>query len=119
MRLISLLLLVLAGASCGGRAANDPRSVFAIPATPSISALTPSSNPANSPPFTLMIRGNNFGTDTVAFWNGVPQQTTIVDSGQLQVLVTATDMASPGLNHIFVRTAGFNSNTVDFNVTPQ
>ena len=79
----------------------------------------PNAAPVNSVPFTMTISGNNFGTDAIVFWNGTPQQTTFVTSSQLMVAVTDTDLMFVGFAHLFVRTAGMNSNTVDFDVTAQ
>jgi IPT/TIG domain-containing protein len=121
MRLISLLLLISLGVGCGtGKrsASTGPRAGFGFSA-PSINALTPSSSPVNSAPFTMTIQGSNFGTDAVAFWNGTAQHTTFVSSSQLLVTVTDTDLMFVGLTHVFVSTGGLNSNTLDFNVTPQ
>lgn len=62
---------------------------------------------------------SNFGPDAVVFWNEVPQSTRFLSSQQLQVAVTEADLMQFGLAHIFVRTGGLNSNTVDFDVTAQ
>jgi hypothetical protein len=121
MRFLGLLLLFSLALGCG----NGSRSVNSDPSpgfgttVPSMTALTPSSSPVNSPPFTVTIQGSDFGTDAVVFWNGVPQHTTFVSSGQLLMTVTDTDLMFTGLAHVFVRTGGLNSNTLDFNVTPQ
>jgi hypothetical protein len=121
MRFISLMLLVAFGVACGNGKRSEtfgPRAGFGV-STPSINALTPNSSPVNSTPFTMTIQGSNFGADAVAFWNGTAQQTTSVNSSQLLVTVTATDLMFAGSTHVFVRTGGLNSNTVDFTVTPQ
>jgi len=120
MRFISLLLLIAFSVACG----NGKRSETFTPrgfgvSLPSIIALTPNSIPVNSTPFTMTIQGSNFGPDAVAFWNGTAQQTTFVNSSQLLITVTETDLMFTGLTHVFVRTGGVNSNTLDFNVTPQ
>jgi hypothetical protein len=121
MRLFSLLLLVSLGVGCGAGTrtpSNDPRAGFGF-SPPSINALTPNSSPVNSVPFTMTIQGSNFGTDAVVFWNGTAQHTTFISSSQLLVTVTDTDLMFAGLTQVFVRTGGLNSNTLDFNVTPQ
>ena len=121
MRLISLLLLFSLTVGCGSGthvAGRDPRPGFGV-TFPSITALTPSSSPVNSPSFTMTIQGTNFGTDAVAMFNGVTQQTTFINSTALLVTVTDTDLMFAGLTHVLVRSGGMNSNTVDFNVTPQ
>jgi IPT/TIG domain len=121
MRLISLLLLFSLTVGCGSGshvAGSDPRPGFGV-TFPSITALTPSSSPVNSPAFTMTVQGTNFGTDAVVLWNGVTQQTTFINSTELLVTVTDTDLMFAGLTHVFVRSGGMNSNTVDFNVTVQ
>lgn len=121
MRIISLLLLVAFGVACGNgkhSALPGPGAGFGF-SPPSINGLTPDSSPVNSTPFTMTIQGSNFGVDAAAFWNGTAQQTTFVNSTQILVTVTDTDLMFTGITHVFVRTGGLNSNTVDFNVTPQ
>jgi IPT/TIG domain len=121
MRLISLLLLTCFGIGCGagtGTPGSTPHFGSGF-SPPSVSALTPNSSPANSAPFTITIDGNNFGADAVVFWNGAAQHTTFVNPTQLLVTVTSVDLMFVGITHVFVRTGGFNSNTLDFNVTPQ
>lgn len=86
---------------------------------PSIAALVPSSVPVNSVPFTMTVNGANFGTDAIVLWNGVPQHTTFLSASQLLVAVTDVDLMFVGLTHVFVRTGGMNSNTLDFDVAPQ
>ena len=86
---------------------------------PSLAALAPISVPVNTVPFTMTVTGNNFGTDAIVFWNGTAQHTTFVTSNQLLVAVTDADLMFAGLIHVFVRTGGMNSNTVDFDVAPQ
>lgn len=124
MRLVSLSLLLLsffcAGlcVGCGGRPATDPRlgTVFA---QPSITSFTPNETPVDSVPFTMTVNGSQFGTDAVVFWNGVAQHTIFISSSQLLVQLTDADLMFTGLVKVFVHTGGINSNTMDFNVTPQ
>lgn len=122
MRLLGLVLLFLLASGCGnGDPSNSTRGPHFGTGTfpPSINQLTPNTAPVNSAPFTMTIQGQNFLPDAVVFWNAMPQQTTFVSATQLQVAVTATDLTFSGLNPIVVRTGGMNSNTVDFNETPQ
>jgi hypothetical protein len=115
-----LLLLSLFAIGCGTTrpSSGDPFKIFVV-SVPSIMTLTPNSVPVNSVPFTMTINGSNFGTDAVVFWHGIPQSTFFVTSNQLMVKVTDTDLMFTGLVPIYVRTGGQNSNTVDFDVTPQ
>jgi IPT/TIG domain len=121
MRFIGLLLLVSVGIGCGTGSdpANRSPHFGVVFSPPSISALTPNSSPVDSVSFVMTITGTNFSTDATAFWNGVAQHTTFVSSNQLLVTVTDTDLSFAGLSHIFVRAGGMNSNTLDFDVTPQ
>ena len=121
MRLVCVLLLAALGAGCGrGSGTHSPlHPVVASTTFPTISILSPNSAPVNSTPFIMTINGSNFGTDAVVFWNGVPQRTTFVSANQLIAAVTDTDLSFTGLAHVFVQSAGVNSNTVDFNVSPQ
>jgi len=121
MRFITVLLLIVFSVACGNGKRSEtlgPRAGFGV-SSPSIVALTPNSSLVNSTPFTMTIQGSNFGPDAIAFWNGTAQQTTFVNSGQLLVTVTEADLMFTGLTHVFVRSGGFNSNTLDFNVIPQ
>jgi len=120
MRPIGLLLATSLLLGCGSGHGGDPgfhaRTGFQAP---SISQLAPNSVPVNSPSFTMTISGANFGTDAVLFWNGNPQTVFFVSSSQLTTIVTDTELSFAGFAHVFVRTAGMNSNTVDFNVAPE
>jgi hypothetical protein len=121
MRYIALLLASLLTIGCGagtGAGNHDPLRI-GIFAPPAITTLTPDSVPVNSVPFSMTINGDNFGTDAVAFWNGVPQRTFLVTSKQLMVAVTDADLMFAGLAHVYVHSGGQNSNTVDFDVAVQ
>lgn len=111
-----LLVFVLAG--CGSEfsvhgALGAGGSTF----PPSLAALLPDRAPVNSLPFTMTVNGTNFTSDATAFWNGTPQHTVFVNSNGLLVAVTQTDLMFAGLAQAYVRTAGTNSNAVNFNVT--
>jgi hypothetical protein len=121
MRYFCVRVVTLLTIGCGTPKSptnGDPLKMFVFSA-PSITTLTPGSVPVNSVPFTMTINGANFGTDAVVFWHGIPQSTFFVTSNQLMVKVTDTDLMFTGLVPIYVRTGGQNSNTVDFDVTPQ
>ena len=120
MRYIGFLFASLLTLGCGmGSGNHDPHSVVALFSPPSITTLTPNNVPVNSVPFTITINGSNFGTDAVVFWNNAPQFTVFVTSNQLMANVTETDLNFAGMVPVYVRTAGLNSNTVNFDVTVQ
>lgn len=119
MRFTGLSLAILLTVGCGAGDGN-PHTMFGTGFTPpALMQLSPRSVPVNSVPFTLIVNGANFGPDAVVFWNELPQSTRFLSSQQLQVAVTEDDLMQFGLAHIFVRTGGLNSNTVDFDVTAQ
>lgn len=119
MRFTGLLLAILLSVGCGD-GSHDPSTKFGTSFTPpALMELSPSTVPVNSVPFTLTVNGANFGTDAVVFWNDIPQSTRFVNPKQLLVTVTDTDLMQFGLAHVFVRTGGLNSNTLDFDVSAQ
>jgi len=87
--------------------------------SPSITALTPNSVPVNSVPFTMTVNGQNFGTDAIVFWNGTPVFTRFVSSEAVMADLTRTNLMFAGPAHVYVRSGGLNSNTVNFDVTVQ
>lgn len=122
MRCFSLLLATLVAVTlfsvgCGNAAGNDPFKTTGNFMPPAIMSLTPPSVPVNSVPFTMEVAGTNFGPGSQVFWNGTPRFTRIVNSTTLQVSVTQTDLDYAGLVPIYVRAAGLNSNTVQFDVS--
>lgn len=123
MRYYVVLLLVsvlYTGCGAGDPAVkNDPHGVGTTFIVPAITTLTPDSVPVDSVPFTLTVNGSDFGTDAIVFWNGTPLNTRFITSGQLIAQLSSTDLQFAGLVPVYVRTQGFNSNTVDFHVTIQ
>jgi hypothetical protein len=119
MRLNGLLLAILLTVGCGA-GSHDPQTMFGTSfSPPALMELTPNSVPVNSPPFSMTVNGAHFGFDALVFWNDIPQSTRFISSQQLQVSLTDDDLMQFGLAHVFVRTGGLNSNTVDFDVTAQ
>ena len=90
------ILLVLGG--CGGGSSGV---LTTFNATPAILNLYPSNITAGSATFTLSIAGTGLMSNsqgvTFAYWNGSPRSTTLnLVTNQLQVAITAADVASPG-----------------------
>jgi IPT/TIG domain len=121
MRVISILLatLVIVGCGAGNGKAPVATKVSTVVLPPAITALAPISTPSNSAPFLLTINGSNFGTDSIVFWNNVPHTANVISSRQLLVALNSNDLMSSGLVPVFVRSAGLNSNTMDFVLTIQ
>ena len=120
MRFASVILASLLALGCGTGSGNDPHGLkTSALSPPSIIELVPNSVPVNSVPFFVTINGTNFLTDAIVVWNGTPLNTTFVSSKQLMAVLEATDLQNVGLIRVYVRTGGLNSNTVDFDVTPQ
>jgi hypothetical protein len=116
----TLLFILLAITGCGAGNNRQPTVLFGSGVSaPMLSTLTPDTAPFGSPTFTLTVNGNNFGLDATVFWNGTPARTIPVTSNQLMVQITDTDMQTAGMIPVFVRTAGQNSNTVNFNVSTE
>ena len=63
---------------------------------PVISGFSPSSVPAGGSNFTLAIYGSNFFTNSTVSLAGVAKTVTFIDSTQLTIPVTATEIASEG-----------------------
>jgi len=120
MRLACLTLAGLLAVGCGGGTGNDPHMPkVSLPSPPSITEMMPNSVPVNSVPFSFTVNGTTFLTDALVVWNGTALHTTFISSNQLMAALQTTDLQTVGLIRVYVRTGGLNSNTVDFNVTPQ
>jgi hypothetical protein len=69
---------------------------------PTIVQMTPGSAVAGSAAFTMTITGTNFVPDSAVQFNGSTRTTTFISNTQLQVPITAADVASVGLAHVAV-----------------
>ena len=67
-----------------------------------LSSLTPSAAVAGSGNFTLKLNGTGFTTGSLVFVNNSYRASTLVNSDQLAVAMTAADVATPGGFQIFV-----------------
>ena len=115
-----LVLFILFTLGCGGPSHNPNATpgTFKVSSSsfPSITTLLPNSAPTNSVPFTMEIIGTNFDADAVVFWNGTTLFTRFVNSQQLFADLTGTNLMLAGTVHVYVRTHGLNSNTVEFDL---
>lgn len=119
---VVLLFASLLCTACGSgdpATKGDPHFVVAPIIQPAISSLTPDSVPVDSVPFIMTVNGRDFGTDAIVFFNGTPLNTRFVTSKQLVAQLQSANLDFAGLVPVYVRTQGFNSNTLDFNVTIQ
>ena len=69
---------------------------------PLISSIAPNTAMAGGPAFALVINGSGFNTQTIVRWNGSPRTVSSVTPGQITVLISAADIASPGTATISV-----------------
>ncbi|MCB8978808.1 MAG: beta-propeller fold lactonase family protein [Ardenticatenaceae bacterium] len=86
---------------------------------PSIDYLSPQGADAGGPAFTLAINGSNFMQGSTVQWNGVNRATSFINSGEVRITVTATDLLLPGTAVIAVinpAPGGGSSNLVSFTV---
>jgi hypothetical protein len=117
----SLLVLFVSFTVGCGSPSHDPNAtqgIFKVSSSspPFIATLLPNSAPVNSVPFTMEVNGDNFDTAAVVFWNGAPLFTRFVNSQQLLADLTSTNLMLAGTVHVYVRAAGLNSNTVEFDL---
>jgi len=97
--------------------------VTAIPLSnpaPTLTSLAPASVQAGSAAFTLTVNGKNFVPATRVQWNGADRPTLFVNSGKLQVQVSAADVASAGAANVAVvnpALGGGTSNGLSFTIT--
>jgi hypothetical protein len=88
-------------ASAAGVLLSGCSSSAPFNSTPAIQNLFPSNITVGSPAFTLSVQGTGFISTShgasFVYWNGFPRSTTLNQTtGQLQVQVFASDVASPG-----------------------
>jgi IPT/TIG domain-containing protein/WD40 repeat protein len=88
--------------------------------TPAIANLQPTTLPANSAGFDLIVNGSGFTTNSVVQWNGAAIPTTFISSTQLRGAVTATRLTAAAQILISVSNgsgAASLSNTANFTIT--
>lgn len=108
--------------SCGGNNAPPYNQ------TPALTVIVPSNITVGSQDFTLFISGTGFISDqkkgvTFAYWNGSARSTTLnQNTGQLEVTISAADVANPGVVDVSVATpgpgGGPSQNSLPFQIEP-
>jgi hypothetical protein len=91
--------------------ASSPSVDFPINPVPTITSLSPPAITASSQNFVLLISGTNFisgpNATSFGFWNGSPRSTIYNSStGQLEVLILASDVATSGTAQVTVENPG-------------
>ncbi len=90
-----------------------------VPANiPTTSSISPATENAGNPSFTITVNGTNFINGSVVTWNGSPLVTTFVSSAQLTATVPAANIASVGTANVGVSTNCFASGTQTFTINP-
>jgi len=87
---------------------------------PSVSSMNPSTTTAGSSGFILTVNGSGFVNNSVVNWNGSPRTTTFVSATQLQAAISATDIATSGMDQVTLNNpspGGGTSGSVSFSVT--
>ena len=67
-----------------------------LPSSPEVSALAPQTVTAGSPGFTLQVTGSGFVSGATVRWNGADRSTTFGSATQLQAVIPAADLVTPG-----------------------
>lgn len=88
---------------------------------PAITSLNPNSAAQGGNALSVTITGYNFMSSSSVQWNGSARTTTYSSSTQLQVQLTATDIATPGSATVNVTNptpGGGNSGSAEFTINP-
>lgn len=110
---IAIAALMLLSAGCGyGSKYNGGMGA----GMPTLMQLSPNSEPPGSGTFTLVAKGSGFGTDSVVYFNGTAHMTTYGTSSQVSATIDASEVMTSGMIPVYVRSAGANSNIIDFSV---
>jgi hypothetical protein len=114
MKFLFVLLLTATAIGCGG---YNSTSGGGGGKPPQITALNPSSGPANTA-FTLTVVGSGFGTNSVIYWGTTPLATNSGGylSGTVTANVSAAMVANTGMVSVYVHTGAGNSNSLPFTV---
>jgi hypothetical protein len=105
----SVSITVMTPSPGGGTSNALPFTILSTASShiPILTSLDPNGVQAGSPGFTLTINGYAYFTpSTMVEWNGSPRPTSLYSSGQLQVQINASDVATPGYAQITVINPG-------------
>ena len=80
---------------------------YLVPASPTITTITPAAILAGRPDTILAITGSGFDRESVVRWEGVALATTFVSATRLDATVPAAQLASSGLRAVTVRNPAF------------
>ena len=81
----------------GGGTSNALSVSITANPVPVLQTMTPASLPVGGSGQALQVQGSGFTSSTVVRWNGQNRATTIVNNSTLSILLTAADLATPGL----------------------
>jgi len=100
----SVAVSVMTPSPGGGTSTTLPFTIVSssINPVPSILSLYPDYAAAGSSGFTMNVNGSNFNASSVVYWNGSPRSVLFYSTGQLQVQVNASDIATAGYAQITV-----------------
>ncbi len=95
-------------------------TVEVLTAPPAITSLSPNIAVAGGAGFTATVNGSNFSPTSTVKWNDSARPTTFINSGQLQAVISGSDIASSGSVSVTVlnQTSSLISNSQVFSVTP-
>src|ERR1700722_4292667 len=108
------------GSGSGGGTGGGPPPPPSNP-VPAITSLNPNSATQGGNPLTVTINGYNFISSSSAQWNSSARTTTYSSSTQLQVQLTAADIADSGSAAVSVTNpspGGGNSGSAEFTINP-
>lgn len=84
---------------------------------PVISSISPATMAAGATGLTITLSGSNFGSGSTVLWNRIRRLSTFVNNNQLQIAVSASDLAAAGQAAIQITNPSGASNTVYFVVS--
>jgi hypothetical protein len=114
-------LLVACGGGSSGSGGQPPPPPPPSNPVPAIVSLSPNSANAGGAAFMVTITGYNFISSSSVQWNGSARTTTYTSGTQLQVQITASDIASSGSATLSVTNpspGGGNSGPAEFAINP-